>query len=397
MAENYRFFDSQIGDVREYNASEFAEYFETLIDTGLIVGALNELNPTVTGANMIVTVDTGNAFINGRWYENDSSLNNTFDTETIPNDRIDLLVLRLDLNTNERKITFEIVKGTPSVTPVAPTLTRTSVIYELGLAEVAITGGQSFIDFGDLNDLREITTDDSFSFPTASSKVVTPQTATNTSNIATNTSDITDLQNDKLNISSDVYIKLEQSLIPLAQLQDANFGFAYEGISESSTSVSIGLPNSFWNIKFFRHIDNNGFGTQMAVAFDTPEDIYFRSSNGLVFNSWIRLLNQNDIGGSYVTGTYTGDGSASRFINLGFTPSAVILNDSLGAMFDEDSINDRNYNGGLAVTGGDLTFSGNGILDVTTNGFNVYINNVDSDNFIRTNFTGTDYRYIAFR
>lgn len=172
MAENFRFFDSQIGDVREYNAAEFAEYFETLVDSGLILGALNDLNPTVTGANMIVTVDTGNSFINGRWYENDSTLDNTFDTETIPNDRIDLLVLRLDLNTNERKITFEIVKGTPSVTPVAPTLTRNSTIYELGLAEVFITGGQSFIQSGDLTDLREKTTDDPFSFPNATSKVL---------------------------------------------------------------------------------------------------------------------------------------------------------------------------------------------------------------------------------
>lgn len=172
MAENYRFFDSAIGDTRSYNSEDFSEYFETLINTGLIVGFLNELNPTVTGANMIVTVDTGNAFINGRWYENDSSLDKTFDTEGLGNDRIDLLVLRLDLNTSERKITFEIVKGTPSVTPVAPTLTRNSTIYELGLAEVFITGGQSFIAPGDLTDLRQITTSDPFSFPSASSNVL---------------------------------------------------------------------------------------------------------------------------------------------------------------------------------------------------------------------------------
>ena len=171
MAQTSRFFDSVSGD-RLYNSEEFSEYFEVLVDTGLIVGALNQLNPTVTGSNMIVTVDPGNSFINGRFYENDSSLDNTFDTETLGNDRIDLLVLRLDLNVGARIIDFQIVKGTPSATPVAPTVTRDSTIHELALAEVFITGGQSFIQSGDLTDLREITTQASFFFPSASSKVL---------------------------------------------------------------------------------------------------------------------------------------------------------------------------------------------------------------------------------
>ena len=171
MTQTSRFFDSVAGD-RLYNSEEFSEYFEVLVDTGLIVGALNQLNPTVTGTNMIVTVDTGNSFINGRFYENDSSLNNTFDTETLGNDRIDLLVLRLDLNVGARIIDFQIVKGIPSPSPAAPTVTRDSTIHELALAEIFITGGQSFIQVGDLTDLREITTQASFFFPSASSKVL---------------------------------------------------------------------------------------------------------------------------------------------------------------------------------------------------------------------------------
>lgn len=154
MTEMFRFFDSAVGDTREYNADQFGEYFKTLINTGLVQGALNDLQVTADGLTMKSTIDTGNVFIDGYWYENDLALELEHDVETVGNDRIDRVVIRLDKTVANRFVKAFIVKGTAGVTPTAPALTRTSDVYELSLAQVYITGGQSFIDLVDVTEER---------------------------------------------------------------------------------------------------------------------------------------------------------------------------------------------------------------------------------------------------
>lgn len=156
MAEIYRFFDSAdpIEPDRVYNAEEFSEYFHLLIKTGVVQNMLDELSVTNTGENMVSTVNTGFAFIKGRYYENTEPLNLTHDTESIGNDRIDRIVLRLDLNTENRYIRAFIKKGKAGTSPVPPTLQQDDFIYEISLAQVYITGGQSFIDQESITDER---------------------------------------------------------------------------------------------------------------------------------------------------------------------------------------------------------------------------------------------------
>lgn len=52
------------------------------------------------------------------------------------NPRIDTVVLRLDDNFNARSCTFDIVQGVEASSPVAPTLTRNSTVWEIGLANI---------------------------------------------------------------------------------------------------------------------------------------------------------------------------------------------------------------------------------------------------------------------
>ena len=52
------------------------------------------------------------------------------------NPRIDTVVLRLDDNFDTRSCTFDIVQGIESPSPVAPTLTRNSTVWEIGLANI---------------------------------------------------------------------------------------------------------------------------------------------------------------------------------------------------------------------------------------------------------------------
>ncbi|MFJ7950330.1 hypothetical protein ACIQZG_02260 [Lysinibacillus sp. NPDC096418] len=149
MAEHFSFFDPvQLPDGtydREYNAQQFTSYFKTLVTTGILKGEMNELRVTSTGVNMQTKIDTGVAFILGRYYENDGIKELTHDTESLGVSRIDRVVIRMDLSTDKRHVLSFVKKGVPSVNPVPPQLTQTPNIYEISLAQVKVVGGQTFI------------------------------------------------------------------------------------------------------------------------------------------------------------------------------------------------------------------------------------------------------------
>lgn len=158
MAEKFRFMDPvQLPDGtydREYNAQEFTDYFKVLVTTGVMKSVGNQLAVSANGANMVTRIDTGLAFILGRYYENDSFKEHTHDTETLGNSRIDRIVVRMDLSPDKRHVLSFVKKGAPSPNPVPPQLTQTATIYEISLAQVRIVGGQTFIATNAVTDER---------------------------------------------------------------------------------------------------------------------------------------------------------------------------------------------------------------------------------------------------
>lgn len=98
-----------------------------------------------------------------------------------------------------------------------------------------------------------------------------------------------------------------------------------------------------------------------------------------------------------VFGTYTGDGQATRTIELGFTPSALYVVASDGMSF-------REYNGSSQFCGGLVfhgepaldTFKKRMILEICENGFRVAYN-VDYSFYLFTNQPDMKYHYIALR
>ena len=139
---------------REYTSEEFVRYFATLINTGLMKGFGNELAVTCTGTDLISRIDTGTMFINGRYYENTEVLSLEHDAETLSQNRIDRVVIRLDLRTEGRHVKAFIKKGNPAPSPVAPELQRDANVYEMSLARVYITGGQGFFISANITDDR---------------------------------------------------------------------------------------------------------------------------------------------------------------------------------------------------------------------------------------------------
>lgn len=102
-------------------------------------GAADPLNVNETAIpSKAVRVRPGAAFVNGRWYYTDSDVTLTIADNTDPSGfaRIDYCVLRRNVST---RITSPVIlQGTPSGSPVAPTLTQNATVWEIPLATIAV-------------------------------------------------------------------------------------------------------------------------------------------------------------------------------------------------------------------------------------------------------------------
>ncbi len=144
MAEHFRFFNSAPGDIREYQAAEFAEYFSRFLSDGLYTEENGKAGLKVTpGTGLEVHVAAGYAFIRGYMYHNDAVLTLNLAPADTMLDRIDRVVLRFD--EVAREIRLAIKTGTFSSTPAAPALEVTATVKELGLARVFIRHGTTNI------------------------------------------------------------------------------------------------------------------------------------------------------------------------------------------------------------------------------------------------------------
>jgi len=148
--EKSGFFNSSDGD-RVYDATDFAAYFGNLVSNGVFYASATNLQAT-PGNGLAVSVAAGSAWINGYRYENTDDLNLPLTTANGSNPRIDRIVVRL--SQVSRNIQLAVVDGTPAATPSAPALTRTSDVYELGIADVLIPAAATSIATNNITDTR---------------------------------------------------------------------------------------------------------------------------------------------------------------------------------------------------------------------------------------------------
>lgn len=155
MAERYLFFNSAANDPRIYQAQDFADYFGSVLLTGLLhTDEIPAISVSVEQGTMNTVVSTGKAIMQGHLYENTTPLRMTHSIAEPGVDRIDRIVLRLDKRNQSRFIRLFVKQGTPSSDPAPPSLQRDNNIYEISLAQVIIRGGQSFISPADIIDER---------------------------------------------------------------------------------------------------------------------------------------------------------------------------------------------------------------------------------------------------
>lgn len=148
--EKSGFFNSSSGD-RVYDATDFASYFGNLVSNGIFYATADNLQVIAT-VGMNVTVQPGAAWINGYNYQNTTPLDLPISTANGVNPRIDRVVIRW--SNVDREIRLAVITGTPAQTPVAPDLTRSADIYELGIADITVPKGTISIVSDDVSDIR---------------------------------------------------------------------------------------------------------------------------------------------------------------------------------------------------------------------------------------------------
>lgn len=153
MSEHSGFFNAKVLEDgsydRVYLAENFADYFASFVGNGVFAKKMNALQ-ILADSGMNVKIKSGQAWINGYWYENDSDLILNLATAPTTGYRIDSVVLRYGVS--DRSITCIVKQGTQST--VYPSPIRNSEYYELVLAYIKVNAGRVSITSLDIIDKR---------------------------------------------------------------------------------------------------------------------------------------------------------------------------------------------------------------------------------------------------
>jgi hypothetical protein len=126
--------------------AQFQVYLRNIIGDG--VSGVGGLLACSAGSGMASNVATGSAFLTGLYYNNDATKAVTHGTADPTNDRIDLIVVHLNLtaSTDGAGVTAKsgsaiILAGTPAGSPVAPSVTQNANMWEIALYQVRVHHG----------------------------------------------------------------------------------------------------------------------------------------------------------------------------------------------------------------------------------------------------------------
>lgn len=156
MSVTSGFFNSINGD-RKYNAEQMSKYFDKLITSGVFPNPSTNLQ-VIAAEGMTINVLPGRGIIDCRWIDNDANEPLTVSPSGVLMDRIDAVVMVLDLNDNVRNCHLAIKTGTQAENPVAPTMERGTYIQEYCLAHIRVRALAEEITQADITDTRADTT-----------------------------------------------------------------------------------------------------------------------------------------------------------------------------------------------------------------------------------------------
>jgi hypothetical protein len=146
---------SRFHDVTSNTDVHFAQTFSTVHLDGVDESTLNGLYVTESTPNaMTVSVDTGIAWVQGRWYENDDAKALNIEAADASHPRIDRIVLRSTVAGIPGNVRLAVKKGTAAASPTAPALTQTSAVHEILIADITIPALTAAITNAMITDAR---------------------------------------------------------------------------------------------------------------------------------------------------------------------------------------------------------------------------------------------------
>lgn len=134
MTVTYGFFNSVNGD-RKYDAQDFAEIFDGIIEDGIHKGIGENFFVTATGGNT-VAVGSGRAWFNHTWTKSDTAVPFAIDNGPAAQSRIDAIVLEVDTSDAVRANSIKYVRGNASLFPIRPSLPATPTVRQYPLAYI---------------------------------------------------------------------------------------------------------------------------------------------------------------------------------------------------------------------------------------------------------------------
>ena len=153
MALTSGFFNSINGD-RTYDALQMSQIFDGLIKDGIIKNWLDGLKVSAqTPVANAVIIQTGRAWFDHVWVNNDTPLPIDLTPAPTTYSRIDVVALKIDLA--GRMAGIKVFEGVPSATPVAPTVTSTATLKYYPLANV-LRRTSKYVYGSDITDRRGV-------------------------------------------------------------------------------------------------------------------------------------------------------------------------------------------------------------------------------------------------
>lgn len=139
-------------DTQSVSESQWGQMAQLWLGDGVLGGVLNELAVSGYSGGMNVHVESGRCWIQGYFGENPTQQTLAIAASHPTSNRIDRIVLRMDLTNNQ--ILLDVLTGAVAGSPSAPALTRTGTVWELSLAQVAVAAAATSIASGNVTDER---------------------------------------------------------------------------------------------------------------------------------------------------------------------------------------------------------------------------------------------------
>lgn len=150
MAFEYGFYNS-INSDRKYNAIQFGQIFDGVINDGVFL-SIGEKFATLAAGGMDITVGTGKAWFNHTWSLNTTKIPFTLDGSHPVLSRYDAIILEINDSPDVygRVNSIKVVKGEPSSNAVKPSLVNDQYIHQYPLSYVKINPGATDLTAADI-------------------------------------------------------------------------------------------------------------------------------------------------------------------------------------------------------------------------------------------------------